>query len=109
MTKRLVQRSKRAHAGKMPRKGVRRFPAPPSAAGSASGIPAIPRRWARGILRRALSGLPGGYLSDYSRVILLPHASDVSSGPIRPREDARVIDLARHRPGGQMGGADIVR
>jgi Zn-dependent peptidase ImmA (M78 family) len=57
----------------------------------------------------ALSGLPGGYLSDYSRVILLPHASDVSSGPIRPREDARVIDLARHRPGGQMGGADIVR
>ncbi len=43
-----------------------------------------------------LSGLPAGYLSDYSRVILLPHASGEN---VRDDEDAQVINLSSRRQG----------
>lgn len=44
-----------------------------------------------------LSGLPAGYLSDFSRVILLPQPTGVPSEPVRQEEGARVIDLSRQR------------
>jgi Zn-dependent peptidase ImmA (M78 family) len=45
-----------------------------------------------------LSGLPAGYLSDYTRVVLLPQAAGSPVRPIRATGDAQVIDLSRrHR------------
>ena len=45
-----------------------------------------------------LSGLPPGYLTDYSRVILLPHHGAVhSQGALRQEGDAQVISLSSQR------------
>jgi Zn-dependent peptidase ImmA (M78 family)/DNA-binding XRE family transcriptional regulator len=46
-----------------------------------------------------LSGLPAGYLTGYSRVILLPQAAEGAGDRIRHEEDARVIGLPRRRHG----------
>jgi Zn-dependent peptidase ImmA (M78 family)/DNA-binding XRE family transcriptional regulator len=47
-----------------------------------------------------LSGLPAGYLSDYSRVILLRHhPAEAPASPTQPKEGAQVIDLPGRRHG----------
>lgn len=46
-----------------------------------------------------LSGLPAGYLSDYSRVVLLPQPGEAPTRPLRSTGDAQVIDLPGRRHG----------